>query len=290
MRIVWTTNFDTCVETSVFRTFDNAGSIVVADLSNPNLAIEGLSEERWPILVKLHGDFQSRRLKNTADELREQDSQLRKALTDCCERYGLVVIGYSGRDESVMRSLSDAAVEGGFPQGLFWIHRGPEPPLDSVQQLIDKAVAVGIDAAIVEADTFDEVLGDVLRQTPGLPKGLLSAAEQAAPRLTPAPLPSNGASWPVIRTNALFAVSGFPSVCRRVQSDVGGTKELRDAVEAAGASEELVVARTNAGVLAFGFDEALGILARELQHHSDRPAHCRDRQARPQLRRARTPR
>jgi NAD-dependent SIR2 family protein deacetylase len=255
-RIIWTTNFDRCIETSITRAFNDAGRLVVADLSNPTLAAEAIKEERWPVLGKLHGDFQSRRLKNTADELREQDGQLRQMLTDSCKRYGLVVVGYSGRDESVMLALSEAAVQGGFPQGLFWIHRGPEPPLEPVQRLIDNAVAAGIDAAIVEAETFDEILGDVLRQTPNLSSEAVLAVEQSAPRLTSAPVPSKGQSWPVIRTNAL-PITEFPSVCRRVQSEIGGAKELRAALEAAGASKELVVARTNAGVLAFGSDEAL---------------------------------
>jgi hypothetical protein len=69
-------------------------------------------------------------------------------------------------------------------------------------------------------------------------------------------MPGKGGSWPVIRTNAL-PITEFPSVCRRVQSEVGGTRELRSAVETAGASDELLVTRTNAGVLAFGSDEAL---------------------------------
>lgn len=256
MRMVWTTNFDRCVETTVTRAFNDAGRLTVADLSNSNVLTEAIAEERWPILGKLHGDFQSRRLKNTAEELRTQDSQMRQALTASCKRYGLVVVGYSGRDESVMQALMEAAVEGGFPQGLFWIHRGPEPPLSGVQTLMSRAVVAGIDAAIVEAETFDEILGDVLRQTPGLPADLLIAAEQSAPRLSPAPMPSKGASWPVVRTNALPIIE-FPSVCRRVQSSVGGFKEVRDAVAAAEAGGELIVARTNAGVLAFGSDDAL---------------------------------
>ena len=264
VRIVWTTNFDRCVETAVTRAFNDAGRLTVADLNNPDVLTEATTEERWPILGKLHGDFQSRRLKNTAEELRAQDRQMRRALTDCCERYGLVVIGYSGRDESVMQALTDAAVTGAFPQGLFWIHRGPERPLPAVQDLIVKAVAACIDAAIVEAETFDEVLGDVLRQTPGLPANLVTAAERAAPRLSPAPMPNKGATWPVVRTNALPIIE-FPSVCRRAQSSVGGFKALRKAVDAAEAAQELVVARTSAGVLAFGSDDALH---RSLKDHS----------------------
>lgn len=255
-RIVWTTNFDRCVETSVIEAFGDAGRLVVAGLGSQGLVAEAITEERWPLLVKLHGDFHARRLKNTADELREQDAQLRQALTETCGRFGLIVVGYSGRDESVMQALSDAAVDGGFPQGLFWVHRGPTEPLEAVQELIRKAATVGIDAHIVLAETFDELLGDVVRQTPDLPAGIMSDVEQSAPRLTKAPLPQAGASWPVLRTNALL-VAEFPSACRRVQSTIGGVKEVRAAVADAGVSDDLLVTRTNAGVLAFGRDESL---------------------------------
>jgi hypothetical protein len=60
---------------------------------------------------KLHGDFRSRRLKNTGDELRHQDSRLRQILLGACRRFGLVVVGYSGRDDSVMETLTDTLQE-----------------------------------------------------------------------------------------------------------------------------------------------------------------------------------
>jgi hypothetical protein len=122
--------------------------------------------------------------------------------------------------------------------------------------LIEAAAAVGIDAAIIEAETFDELLGDVLRQTPNMPDELLKVAEHAAPRVGPAPIPDVGGAWPVIRTNALPVVE-FPSTCRLVESTIGGIRELRAAVKAADATGEVLVTRTRAGVLAFGADASL---------------------------------
>ena len=78
--------------------------------------------------VKLHGDFRSRRLKNTTDELRQQDATLRQLLVEACGRFGLVVAGYSGRDSSIMDTLDEATSRpGSFPAGLFWLHRGDDP-------------------------------------------------------------------------------------------------------------------------------------------------------------------
>ncbi len=255
-RVVWSTNFDSCVETSAARAFESAGRLTVASLDNPLVAEQALTEERWPLHVKLHGDFRSRRLKNTVDELRDQDGRLRAALTAAARRLGLIVVGYSGRDASVMEALEAAAITDGYPAGLFWIHRAGTPPPPRVEALIAKAAAVGVDAAIVEAETFDEVLGDIVRQTPDLPDEVAATIEREAPRLAAAPIPGAGAAWPVIRTNALY-VAEFPATCRRVQSPIGGVRELRDAVLAAGAADELLVARTRAGVLAFGADAAL---------------------------------
>jgi hypothetical protein len=48
------------------------------------------------IEVKIHGDFRSRQLKNTLDELRLQDEKLRQILVDSCRRFGLIVVEYSG--------------------------------------------------------------------------------------------------------------------------------------------------------------------------------------------------
>jgi hypothetical protein len=255
-RVVWSTNFDPCVETSATHAFGSAGSLTVASLDSPVLAEQALREERWPLYIKLHGDFRSRRLKNTDDELRSQDARLRDTLVEAARRYGLIVIGYSGRDDSVMEALEAAATDGGYPAGLFWIHRGDAPPLPRVQALIATAASAGIDAAIVEAETFEELLGDVLRQTPDMPKDLLMAAERAAPRLGGAPISDAGNAWPVIRTNALPVVE-YPSTCRLVESTIGGIKDLRRAIETAGASKEVIVTRTRAGVLAFGKDAAL---------------------------------
>lgn len=256
VRVVWSTNFDPCLETSSARAFNSTAHLAVATLDNPSLAEEALSDERFPLAVKLHGDFQSRHLKNVRDELREQDVRLRRALIAACGRYGLIVCGYSGRDASVMEALEEAAVEGGFPAGLFWVHCASDPPSQRVEAVVAKAAAAGVTAAIIEAQTFDELLGDLLRQTPNVPEELLAIAEQQAPRVSSAPIPVHGAGWPVIRTNALSVVE-WPQTCRRLEASIGGAKALREVIAVADVQDQVIAARTRAGVLAFGSDAAL---------------------------------
>jgi len=251
-RIIWTTNFDRMVEDAALRFYESSGRIVMVALNNPQLARQAMNEGRWPIIVKLHGDFQSRSLKNTATELRAPDVTLRHSLVEACGRYGLIVVGYSGRDESVMDALEAAIGEGsGYPAGLFWLHRPDYPCLPRVTQLIDKAQASGIDAHIIGIETFDEVLGDIIRLLADVPEDVLQLLRNQAPRVSDAPVPELRGHYPVIRLNALPILSA-PTACRRVVCTIGGTREVKDAVIEAGALA--LAMRRRVGVIAFGSD------------------------------------
>lgn len=251
-RVVWTTNFDPLIADAAARVFGSTAPLTTVALEAPELAAQCLAEERWPVEIKLHGDFRSRRLKNTSDELRHQDARLRRLLVDACQRQGLVVAGYSGRDESVMDALEDAVTAGrGFPQGLFWLHRGDGPPLDRVSQLLRRAADAGAEAALVRIENFDEVLRDLIRMADGVDTSQLEDFAAGRRRWSGAPVPAGRRGWPVVRLNAV-AVTESPTVCRRVACSLGGYANVRQAVEDAGT--DIIFARVSAGILAFGED------------------------------------
>src|SRR5205807_4725474 len=112
-RLVWSTNFDPLVADACAKIFGTTGTLTSVALDAPDLARQVIAEGRWPVEVKLHGDFRSRRLKNTTDELRQQDARLRQLLVETCSRFGLVVAGYSGRDNSIVDALDEAASKAG---------------------------------------------------------------------------------------------------------------------------------------------------------------------------------
>jgi hypothetical protein len=171
----------------------------------------------------VHGDFRSRRLKNTSDELRHQDVRLRQILVDSCRRFGLVVAGYSGRDDSVMGALEEALERpGAFPAGLFWLHRGEEPPLPRVIQLLTHAAVAGVESALVMVDNFDEALRDLVRLVKGIDTTVLDTFAVERRRWSGAPYLGGSRGWPVVRLNALPVVQA-PSVCRRVVCQIGGS-------------------------------------------------------------------
>ena len=251
-KLVWTTNFDSLIADAAAKLYDSTAPLSVIDLNASKLAEQLIGDGRWPIEIKIHGDFRSRRLKNTDDELRHQDVRLRKVLIDSCRRYGLIVAGYSGRDDSVMDALEEATDESGaFPAGLFWLHRGVDPPLSRVTQLLNRAADAGVEAMLVSIENFDEILRDLIRILDGINTKVLDEFATDRKRWSPAPRPSGTKSWPVVRLNAI-PITQSPTVCRRIECAIGGFAEARGAV--ATADVNVLVSRVRAGVLCFGAD------------------------------------
>ena len=251
--VIWTTNFDTLVADACAKVYDRTGALTTATLDAPDVAADAILRERWPLEVKLHGDFRSRRLKNTGDELRRQDTQLRDVLQSSCSQFGLVVVGYSGRDESIMQTLKQVTeARGSFPGGLFWLRREDDPVFDSVRDLVCGAKDAGAEAALVTIHSFDETLRDIARFVQIDEAALHAHAPQREPwTLVPRLANSKVRAWPVVRFNALPVVNA-PTNARLVVCDVGGTREVRDAVAEAGV--DVVAVRSQRGVLAFGSD------------------------------------
>ena len=192
-----------------------------------------LNGDRWPTEIKLHGDFRSRRLKNTGDELRQQDAILRDLLVGACGRSGLIVAGYSGRDDSIMDALEEVLEKTSpFPGGLFWLHRGEDPPLPRVAAFLAKLDAKGVDGGLVVIENFDETLRDLVRLLSDLDTTALDAFSAQRSIWSPAAKPSGSRGFPVVRLNAL-ELTTVPSVCRRVDCDIGGHAEVVAAIEQA---------------------------------------------------------
>ena len=251
-RIVWTTNFDRTLEDAAARILGGTGHLVTGDLGEPEKLRRAFEENRWPIYGKLHGDYHSEALKNTDGELRQQDTEMRRSLVDACRQHGLAVVGYSGRDASVMEALEEALDDGrGFPGGLFWFKRSQDEPFRAVSHLMERARALGIDAHMVETEAFDELFVDLIRYLPETAEKLHGLDNTVRPRLTTTTLRKSLRSTPAIRTNALAVVSS-PAMCRLVDCTIGGYDQIEDAV--ARAEVDIIARRIQQGVLAFGRD------------------------------------
>jgi hypothetical protein len=200
VRLVWTTNFDRLVEDAAAIAFGSTSDLTVSTIDSGGVAMRALNEGSWPLLGKLHGDFQSVALKNTTEELKTQEGALRAALIESCKRFGLIVAGYSGRDESVMKALEEAVTQpNAFPGGLFWISKSGWPIYRRVEELLTRAEGIGIKAYLIETETFDELMGDLAQQIEDLPPEVLGTLNKMRSKVTNVPLPEPGSGWPVVR-------------------------------------------------------------------------------------------
>jgi hypothetical protein len=107
--------------------------------------------------VSLHGDYRYDQLKNTTEELRMQDEALRAALIEEARHTPLIVVGYSGRDDSLMNTLENAYSETGTGT-LYWCGFNESEISPRVSQLIDKARTAGRSAHYISSDGFDDLL------------------------------------------------------------------------------------------------------------------------------------
>lgn len=257
---VFTTNFDTLVESSAAIALDLLSSpkgkhLTVAAIDSAERAERCLREQDWPLLAKIHGDFKSEELKNIQGELQQQDVHMRHVLIECCKRFGLVVVGYSGRDASAMQALADALeAEDAFPGGIYWMSRASAEPLPAVQIFLEQARARGIDAYRLDCQNFDELAGDLVESVAledVLKQHIRSAQPEPVLRLVA--LPTHEARKdPVLRCSAI-RITVLPEVARKVVlGKAAPIKLVHEHLREAKA--KVVVAQAGNHLAAFGSD------------------------------------
>jgi tetratricopeptide (TPR) repeat protein len=99
IKTVVTTNFDSLTSIAC----SNYTDIFPVVYSLGNFASEMTVSSERPRILKIHGDFLFSKLKNTAEELMLLDENMKRQVNKLLEEYdGIIVIGYSGNDNSVM--------------------------------------------------------------------------------------------------------------------------------------------------------------------------------------------
>lgn len=240
--VVFTTNFDPLIEESAHSAnailpVDDQNRPTVAAIDSADRAMRCLSESDWPLVAKLHGDYQSIAIKNIGSELEEQDARMRHVLVESGKRLGIVFVGYSGRDASIMEALNRILdTRSPFPNGLYWLTSSASRLLPAVIEFLERAEAAGVDVAIVECATFDELAADIIKVT-DLPKPLLDRVMEGrpTPRLVPVQIPNAKArAFPVLRYSAIL-LQLMPTAARRIRlSQPTTSTEVREIFKAKG--------------------------------------------------------
>lgn len=150
---VWTTNFDDLVNIACINGKSQGVDISLDTVDRINQRVQNRNE--LPI-IKLHGDYKYGALKNTSQELQHQDETLRSKLVDYLTDKHLIVLGYSGRDSSLMKSLKDAYSKSGAGI-LYWCGYGDKMNSD-VSELLKHIETQGRQAFYINTDGFDNTM------------------------------------------------------------------------------------------------------------------------------------
>ncbi|MBI5541448.1 MAG: SIR2 family protein [Bacteroidia bacterium] len=253
IKLVFTTNFDKAFENAAIDQLKTMDKFFVASIDNTLTAIQKYHSNLRPFITKIHGDYFSEKLKNTSEELKQQDFQLRDILFHSCISNGLAVMGYSGRDESVMEIFNKALDQStSFPNGIFWFIRTGSNPLKEVVEFIDKAKSKKIQAEFVEIETFDSAWAEIVKGISDLPVEDISKLNTNYFKRTNIKLPDKGTKYPVIRFNGI-EIEELPSTARLIKCDAGNTKEIKELIHKSKA--DLIAIRKQSGIVGFGSDD-----------------------------------
>lgn len=147
---VWTTNFDDLILNACIHGGITGIDISLETVNRVNQRTQ--SKNELPV-IKLHGDFKYGDLKNTSQELQTQDETLRNKFIEYLKDKHLVVIGYSGRDKSLMDSLKKSYSEAGAGI-LFWCGYGDNANQE-VAELLEHVNNNGRIAYYINTEGFD---------------------------------------------------------------------------------------------------------------------------------------
>lgn len=157
---VWTTNFDDLIEKAINSLNYKSCQIVSPDNAR---SVQHFKAD-IPTVVKLHGDFRYDPLQNTDEELQQLEDSLHNFLLDASTKRGLLVVGYSGSDESILKTLEKALEKpNAFPKGLIWCIPNGVNPNERLSRLIEKANKLNKRSGFMVIDSFDYFLHELYK-------------------------------------------------------------------------------------------------------------------------------
>ncbi|MBO4248402.1 tetratricopeptide repeat protein [Halomicrobium sp. IBSBa] len=108
-----------------------------------------------PAIIKLHGDYLYNNIQNTSDETADLEENIERAMSLVLQEYGMIVLGYSGEDDSIMQVFEDEEFE--IPDyGLFWCTLDIDDISERVKKILKKS-----NAFVVEINGSEETFNKI---------------------------------------------------------------------------------------------------------------------------------
>lgn len=244
---VWTTNFDPLLENALHRLYPINNVLVCSEANRDSVH---LLNSEYPVIGKLHGDYRYDWLKNTEKELQQLEDKLKEYAVSQLVDKQLVVIGYSGNDESIMSFLERCVDNPSLlSKGLLWAIRKGSQVNPRVSELLKRAKANGKTADVIEIDGFDQLMFSAYQML-NYHNEIIDGQgrilrERSDVRLSGQPVDS------FVKLNA-YKAEGCP-LCNVFETDITSWKELRAII----ADSDVLAALYNKHIYAFSSQEKL---------------------------------
>lgn len=222
---IWTTNFDDLVEKAINST---GGSCSVISTKDSN-SLSGFRND-IPKIVKLHGDFRYDNLQNTDSELQKLEDNLHNQFVSNCQQKGLIVVGYSGYDKSILKSLREIIYgDNPFPRGLVWCLPRGQVPSSELVSLIEQANNKNQRSGFLFIDSFDYFLHELYSISEIKNESIDSLAKVKFEQKVPFKTIQSSTKLPIL-LNAIKADS-FPSSFFVAKTSISNWSDLRELVD-----------------------------------------------------------
>ena len=163
---VYTTNFDNLIEKAV-RNID-----INYDITKTNEKQQPLTQNKLTI-TELHGDYNYSEPRNTEEELKVLGEKTKKSILSCPATV-LIVMGYSGADDSVMNALREY-VNNNKASSIIWCAYNGQTNKE-VDDLMTFANSINEDSCLCDFKGFDELFlnyySQYLEKDPNIDKTL----------------------------------------------------------------------------------------------------------------------
>lgn len=157
---ILTTNFDGLIASSCHSNSAVHGHNLI---KNKDEIIKISTNPHNVQIVHLHGDIETYTDKNLIDETNTLDAKLIERLIPILRDNPLVVIGYRGAEDSIMKSLLFSQKEkmDNFPNGIYWCHYDKSSLEDIPNNVRDLATTLNSNFQLIKTPSFDDVIDKI---------------------------------------------------------------------------------------------------------------------------------
>lgn len=152
---IFTTNFDDLINESFYRFSKHRPIVCAHDSSISDVTITS----NRPKIIKLHGDYLFDNIKATLRETESLEGNMQMKFREFAKNGGLVIVGYSGQDRSIMDILT-ALINNTdyFKNGVYWCIR--ESDVNNISPEL-KRFLWRDRVYVVTIDGFDELMAEM---------------------------------------------------------------------------------------------------------------------------------